>query len=118
MSIEQKVKGRGWILEKPSKTIGVCWFFEGPEHRSWIILGVLLGSSWGSWGDLGGLLGVLGASWWRLGTSGSAWERLGESDHFWLCLGAGPGFDRTGSCGGNYAFLGGTVNSFRLPVDT
>ena len=23
-NIEQKVKGRGWILEKPSKTIGFC----------------------------------------------------------------------------------------------
>ena len=29
--IEQKMKGRGWILEKSTKTTGFCWFFEVPE---------------------------------------------------------------------------------------
>ena len=31
INIEQKMKGRGWILEKPSKTNGFCVFFEVPE---------------------------------------------------------------------------------------
>ena len=100
INIEQRVKRRGWILEKSTKAIGFCWFFEVPEVPTRGLLGMLLGSSWGSWGDLGGLLGVLGASWRRLGTSGSAWERVGASDHFWLCLGAGPGFETMWSCGG------------------
>ena len=109
--MEDKTKGRGWIFKKPSKTLCFYIVFGGHKSRFWLILGGLLGPSWGSWGDLGGLLGVLGASWRRLGTSGSAWECLGASDHFWLCLGAGPGFERTGSSDGIYAFPGGTVNS-------
>ena len=92
--------------------------FGGHKSRFWLILGGLLGQSWGSWGDLGGLLGVLGASWRRLGTSGSAWERVGASDHFWLCLGAGPGFETTGSSGGIYTLLGPTVNRQQRPVNT
>ena len=31
MSIEQRVKRRGWILEKSTKTMCFCWFFEVPE---------------------------------------------------------------------------------------
>ena len=57
--------------------------FEGPDYRFWIVLGIVLVSSWGSWSDLGGLLGVLGASWrrldgvlGRLGVLGNAEERL------------------------------------------
>ena len=80
--------------------------------------GVILGVLERSWGPLGRLGGVLAASWRRLGTSGSAWERVGASDHFWLCLGAGPGFERTWSSGGIYTFLGPTVNSLSLQVDT
>ena len=83
INIEQKMKGRGWILEKPSKNVGFCWFVEVPEVPTCGLLGVLLWSSWGSWSDLGGLLGVLGASWrrldgvlGRLGVLGNAEERL------------------------------------------
>ena len=91
--MEDKTKGRGWIFEKPSKTVLFLFFFMVfGSHKFWLILGGLLGPSWGSWGDLGGLLGVLGASWRRLGTSGSAWERVGASDHFWLCLGEDQDF--------------------------
>ena len=121
INMEDKTKGRGWSFEKASKTLCVCvcvcvclcvfffllfLVFGGHKSRFWLILGGLLGPSWGSWGDLGGVLGVLGPSWRRLGTSGSAWERLGASDHFWLCLGAGPGPERTWSSDGIYAFLG------------
>ena len=66
INIEQKMKGSGWIPEKPSKTFGFDCFFEVPEVPTWGLLGVLLGSSWGSWNDLRGLLGVLGTSWRRL----------------------------------------------------
>ena len=62
VSDQQRTEGEKKRLDfrkiEEKKTLGFCWFFEGPEQRSWIILG----SSWGSWSDLGGLLGVLGAS--------------------------------------------------------
>ena len=115
--MEDKTKGRGWIYENPSKTHFFLWFLEVTSldfGSSWGAFGVIFGS----WGDLGGRLGVLGASWRRLGTFGSAWERLGASDHFWLCLGAGPGFETTGSSGGIYTFLGGTVNRQQRLVNT
>ena len=82
INIEQKMKGRGWILEKPSKPFMFVGFFKFPRFQheaSW-------GCFWGHLGGLGailGLLGVLGASWrrldgvlGRLGVLGNAEERL------------------------------------------
>ena len=86
-------------------------------------------ASWGCfWGHLGGLGAILGASWasWRplggvLTASWDVWECLGTLRSirpFWLCLRAGPGFLTTRSSGGIYTFLGPTVNSLSLQVDT
>ena len=40
INIEQKMKGRGWILEKSSKTIGFCWFFENPASAFHLLFDV------------------------------------------------------------------------------
>ena len=78
MHMEDKAKGRGWIFEKPSKTLCSSMVFGGHKFRFWIILEALLGSSWGP----GAILEASGASWerlddvlGRLGVLGNAWER-------------------------------------------
>ena len=79
INIEQKMKGRGWILEKPSKTNSFRCFLKFPRFQheaSWGCfwghlggLGAILEASWASWGRLDGVLG-------RLGVLGNAEERL------------------------------------------
>ena len=79
INIEQKMKGRGWILEKPSKPCVFVCFLKFPRFHheaSWGCfwghlggLGAILEASWASWGRLGGVLG-------RLGVFGNAEERL------------------------------------------
>ena len=79
INIEQKMKGRGWILENFSKTVCFGGFLKFPRFQH--------EASWGCfWGHLGGLGAILGASWasWRrldgvlgrLGMLGNAGERL------------------------------------------
>ena len=83
VNIEQKMKGRGWILEKPLKNIVFLFVFLSSRGSKMRPLGGAFGSSWRSWSDLGGLLGALGTSWrrldgvlGRLGVLGNAKERL------------------------------------------
>ena len=78
INIEQKMKGRGWILEKSIKPYVVICFLKFPRFQheaSWGCfwghlggLGAILEASWASWGRLGGVLG-------RLGVLGNAEER-------------------------------------------
>ena len=70
--MEDNTKGRGWIFEKPSKTL-FCFCFLFLEVTSFDF-----GSSWESlWGHLWGLEAILEASWASWGRLDGVLGRLG-----------------------------------------